>query len=337
MPSYKTRHFNTAQELWNAIRPEEIGHHIGHHNYPIYRGQADSDWKLLPNASRGIKNKTVLEQAQYEIELILHFLDYCDKTGIQVPGDIPQTRLALKKALNSVNRADKFNWPHPKFYEILAFAQHFGVSTKLLDWSRRSFVAAYFSSSEAVKLITNCIQNGKKVDWNKNLAIWILETGIINAVNNKGLYSLEYNADEEHKLPLNIVNIPSGVNPHIAAQQGCFTIFRYIEDNSNSTEILDVFNPKFSSEKTIDTSSDMYFINYLHKWSLPYKEAHKLLYLCEQYNVNAASIYPTATGAGYAVRDRMNIEVIKKYLKQFQYYEPNIKYLIMNYKSLKLK
>lgn len=60
----------------------------------------------------------------------------------------------------------------------------------------------------------------------------------------------------------------------------------------------------------------MDYSKYLHKWTLPYYEAHKLLKLCELYNVNAASVYPTATGVGYAVKDLMNMQTIENYLSE---------------------
>lgn len=57
MKSYNIKQFNTAQELWEAIRPESIHETLGldAQTKLIYRGQADSTWLLSPNAARGKK------------------------------------------------------------------------------------------------------------------------------------------------------------------------------------------------------------------------------------------------------------------------------------------
>lgn len=305
MTNYKERHFDTAQDLWNALRPEEINNHINSNNL-IYRGQANVDWGLEPNASRLVQSDTtIIQQIKYEVQLLVHFLDYCDKTGIQVPGHVSTTRLDLEKILNGSNDEDMSCWPSRKYYDILAFAQHYGVSTRLLDWSKRSFVAAYFSSSEAVKIIVN---NLKTVDWTQNLSIWILEGENLNK------YNLNFSSAglDETQFHLNIINVPSSVNSHIAAQQGCFTIFRDVSKDFNDKEDWYVSISQFSKEKTIDRSEQ--YSEFLSKWTLPYSEAHKLLQLCELYNVNAASVYPTATGVGQAVKDLMNIQIIQEFL-----------------------
>lgn len=306
--NYKQQHFETAQKLWNAIRPEEINNQIGENLDLLFRGQGNSDWKLSPNASRTAVDITIEDQVKFEVQLLIHFLNYCDKTGIQVPGHIVSTKKSLDGILSGENGKDLFGWPTENYYEILAFAQHYGVSTRLLDWSKRSFVAAYFSSSEAVKNIANDINNNKKPNFTQNLAIWILDSQKVNKYNK----SFDYDSDRS-RIPFDIINIPSNVNFHIAAQQGCFSIFRHVEEDTDSDTPFTMDPPKFSKDKTLDTT-DMEYSKYLYKWTLPYAEAHKLLNLCEMYNVNAASVYPSATGVGFAVKDLMNVQIIEKYL-----------------------
>ncbi|WP_336951200.1 FRG domain-containing protein [Acinetobacter sp. AS167] len=309
MLNYKQRHFDTAQEIWDAIRPEEINNQIGDDLNPIFRGQGNADWKLSPNASRTAVDITIRDQVKFEVQMLVHFLEYCDKTGIQVPGHIASTKKSLDEMLSGANDKDLFEWPTDKYHEILAFAQHYGVSTRLLDWSKRSFIAAYFSSSEAVKGIADAIVKNTKPDLKQRLAIWILESKKVYNHNTQFNYS-----SNRSLIPFDIISIPSNVNFHIAAQQGCFTIFRHVSKEINDNDDEWFCKPlEFSKDKTLDTTN-LNYSKYLHKWTLPYSEAHKLLKLCELYNVNAASVYPTATGVGYAVKDLMNIQVIEKYL-----------------------
>lgn len=310
MSTYKTHHFESAKSFWDQLRPEEILKLLGHVSYPVYRGQGDSTWQLTPNSTRNFKNKSVVQQTQDEVILILKFIDNCNNIGIQVPSLTPAIYQKLIDLMSFTKFEDQSKWPSPEFYEILAFAQHYGVSTRLLDWSSRSFVAVYFSASEAIKIMANEISIGKDPNLKRNLSVWILETGKINTYNhNMGL------AREDFRNPINIVRIPSGINAHVAAQQGCFTIFRDIGLQFTMDKIHDM--AIYDSSRTIDTS-DMYFIEGLHKFTVPYSEAVKLMKLCEQYNVSAASLYPTATGAGFAVKDYQNSKIVENYLKSIQ-------------------
>lgn len=310
MPSYKTHHFDDAKLFWDQLRPEEIVKLIGHYRYPVYRGQGDSNWHLTPNSTRNVQNKTVFEQTNDEVLLIITFLDFCDKIGIQVPSLTPSLHKKLINLMGYYDPEFKLKWPNPEFYEILAYAQHYGVSTRLLDWSYRSFVAIYFSASEAVKIMASDISNGRKPNLKNNLAVWMLETAMINTIShNFGI------PKSDCEFPINLVRIPSGINSHVAAQQGCFTIFRdtalhFDEKSFGSIQIFD-------SSRTIDTS-EMYFIKDLHKFTIPYSQATELLKLCELYNVTAATLYPTATGAGFAVKDFQNIQTVENYLKSMK-------------------
>ena len=43
------------------------------------------------------------------------------------------------------------DWPPGEVVGVLALAQHFGIRTRLLDWSRRANVAAYFAAADAAR------------------------------------------------------------------------------------------------------------------------------------------------------------------------------------------
>jgi hypothetical protein len=57
-------------------------------------------------------------------------------------------------------------WPSIEYYDLIALAQHHGLSARLLDWSRRSYVAAYFAASDALSM-----------DDAGELALWALDLG----------------------------------------------------------------------------------------------------------------------------------------------------------------
>src|SRR5579863_5919545 len=92
-------------------------------------------------------------------------------------------------------------------FELMALAQHHGLPTRLLDWSKRSYVAAYFAVSSVLeKLDKNDHNNAES---NDRVAVWVLN------VARQALFK-----------ELEIVRVPGSNNANIAAQAGMFTLLR---------------------------------------------------------------------------------------------------------------
>lgn len=100
---------NSFQDLHDIIDHKSTSY--------LYRGQADSDWELLPRAGR----------PPYDDNDDKHTLDFFKRHA------------AIFLKLTPTN-----NW------EWLAIAQHYGVPTRLLDWSKNPLIAAFFAVSENI-------------------------------------------------------------------------------------------------------------------------------------------------------------------------------------------
>src|ERR1700680_3677227 len=86
----------------------------------IYRGVTSSRYELIPKVGRRRKGKKLLEPRNERYILSLF----------------------KQRVIAHLNRTPSDDW------EWLAIAQHHGLPTRLLDWTRNPLVAAYFAVVE---------------------------------------------------------------------------------------------------------------------------------------------------------------------------------------------
>ena len=83
--------------------------------------------------------------------MLIDFFQFADAAGLPLPEDSRQLRNDLEDWLISfarMYRKDKdkhrLRWPPSNLLSIMALAQHYGVPTRLLDWSRSAHTASLF-------------------------------------------------------------------------------------------------------------------------------------------------------------------------------------------------
>lgn len=259
----------------------------------IYRGQANKDWPLLPAAHReGEPLKRFTPQPPYkgylddrdinlyllnhihaELRAVKLFLEAADHIGIITPLDY--SYISAHDSLLDELRADKFSdksldFPLPPYISSVALAQHYGVPTRLLDWTESPLIAAYFAAEQASALE----KNGRK---NCDFSVICLNTDFLETVKS-----------------ISSVPTPRANNPFLRAQRGTFTIInnatQYFQNNEKWPSMEDIVK--------IERPTHTHFSKYpLIRISLPASEADDLLRLLYRLDISKLTLMPSLHNA----------------------------------------
>jgi len=272
---------STANEFWECLSPEKL-------LFPppcqlLYRGQANDSWGLTPavlreeNNPKGIWGKMAIasdNQVFSEWAYIKTFVDYCDSIGVAIPNDSTAFRETfLSPESHTFNKCvvNCSEWPTKELFELMALAQHHGLPTRLLDWTKRSFVAAYFAASDALAGSCPITAPGSQ-----RLVVWVLDIEL------RGLFR-----------ELEVIRVPGANSSNLAAQAGVFTLLRQSGHRGHQFEGPTNLDDYLSQQPKCP----------LKKVTLSIKAASDVIQLCEAYGVTGASLFPDYYGAVKSAKD----------------------------------
>ncbi|WP_027360141.1 FRG domain-containing protein [Desulforegula conservatrix] len=219
--------FDSWNEFKSEIIPDLFSDNIFREGKFLFRGHRSSEWQLI----------SCYDRFKYKHDKFSNLIDIF-KTECQSL-DIEQ------KIIDN----DKY---------LIAFAQHHGIPTRLLDWSNSPYIASFFAFSDYIS------NDGDLVD---NISIWVLNTEC-------GIWS--------HDLGVEIIKIPHIGNIRIRNQNGCFTL-------SNT--------PFKCLEEYVDYLSSQCNGWALREYTIPSEEYLKAISDLDSMGINWSRIFPGIEGS----------------------------------------
>ena len=271
----------------------------------MYRGQRDASWDLTPAAHRpalrfyfGTAQPLMVvpndeNQRLVEAQAVRGFLVELDRQGLPAP-----TEVALRWREDLRMFGDLFfagdpdgEWPSEEIAPLFSLAQHHGVPTRMLDWTERPLVAAYFAAADAAARVW-----GGEAEDDEHLAIWALETSTAQE-----FFTLR--ARSEIFPTFRVVRPPRFTNPNLRAQEGLSTVVlqRQIKAKSTPPPLDRLLLETFTRRN--DILGDVHHLA-LRKLEAPVQVAPRLLRLLADDHVSATYLFPGLGGAARGLEER---------------------------------
>jgi hypothetical protein len=287
--SFSAPAYNGLRPLW-AFR--------GHGN--------DHDYKLVPATLRHQRTNpirlgytfdvklgplpTKTEQVQAEYDLLREYYWSVDARGLPIPEDgqllrTPEGWLPLAGKMRAQS------WPLAELRSFMALAQQYGIPTRLLDWTDRPPIAAYFAAREAAQgLKENRMQkSGRPVT---HLAVWCINVDWV-------IYDAWPSRDGETPGVL-VITAPRASNPNLNAQGGIFITEAVVPNDPDQVLHPEPLNEVVTRRWNAIGGRDPV----MRHLTMPVTEAGKLLRLLYEENVSAATVYPGFKGVADSMTER---------------------------------
>lgn len=279
-------------EFLNALTPR-FGPFRG--TYPrqwIFRGLKDDSYPLVPTALReqsqalvGYSSRPVLTskgQRFLEICALELFLKTADSIGLLLPEDSQLLRKYLREAKNELDF-----WPPDNVLSLMALAQHHGIPTRLLDWSRHPLKAALFAASGVPRI--------EPKDQTGLMSVWAFSLDVMDLCCATG------KSEPPRQPPFVLVTAPTATNENLRAQEGVFSLAQGVSGDNSAVDRRPL--DKVLSDWVTERNTTLKNCAWLYRITLPRSEADNLRWELAHEGITMAALCPNFRGVVAAMED----------------------------------
>jgi len=320
------RMFNSCDEFLQALgKGEDIFANLKYQF--IYRGLSRDTYELIPTAFRysvkqlldlcqvrtNNEKDTKINQIVAESLILMNFYTNCDLSKLYIPDNKRLRRNARWVCdYSAINIKEK--WMPEDFYEIAALAQHYGLPTRLLDWTYDIKIAIYF----AISAYLDRDESNRPKEGN-NIVIWILDSTITKAglIDDITSYLNEINS----KNGVNSINKLKFIrprylgNPNLTAQKGILTLWEEDVsyngvDEKRVVKSLDVLIKEYAKDN--ENFMSMLPKPFMYKIVIKADDWYLLYQWLKMHRCDASYLFPGYRGAADTIfQDSIVREIMK--------------------------
>jgi hypothetical protein len=274
----------------------------------IYRGHKNYEWDLLPSVYRQKSEEELTEYqnrircynsgngpTQYrEIQDFSHFVKGIDALGLNTSN----SSYKLISSLNQINKLNGtstfgssllFDFPEEDQLSELALAQHYGVKTRLLDFTENPYIALFFASESAFPF------EFLNKDKEEKIGIWVIPKLLIEAI--------------KHVRFLKYIDVKKYQNKYISAQKGVFihyfpSVIEATKNNSEDTKTIDLLDITYTLDKLLTSNYENEYLDKLISehigkpmlFTLSHNNLFPVARKLNQLNINWTTLMPSLDG-----------------------------------------